>query len=161
MLLFSILICPIYICLSYCRSVRYIPFPPARHDLPLYARLAGKPLVMAPTTYDGIVTVDVAGRVRLWETGVTNLVRSLEKWKGLIGEDYQGSLQVRPFTFISVKRMNNNRFCTLKYARLFVRTHYMYYSGNQSFFSRAPRLSREARGARGKGKGKDDSCSVS
>ena len=49
---------------------------------------------MAPTTYEGIVTVDVAGRVRLWETGVTNLVRSLEKWKGLIGEDYQGPLQV-------------------------------------------------------------------
>lgn len=49
---------------------------------------------MAPTTYDGIMTVDVAGRVRLWETGVSNLVRSLEKWKGLIGEDYHGPLQV-------------------------------------------------------------------
>ena len=54
-------------------------------------------MVMAPTTYEGIVTVDVAGRVRLWETGVTNLVRSLEKWKGLIGEDYQGPLQVGSF----------------------------------------------------------------
>jgi len=76
--------------------VRYIPFP-GRHDLSLYARLAGKPLVMAPTTYEGVVTVDVAGRVRLWETGVANLVRSLEKWKGLIGEDYQGPLQVGHF----------------------------------------------------------------
>ena len=52
---------------------------------------------MVPTTYEGIVTVDVSGRVRLWETGVVNLVRSLEKWKGLIGEDYQGPLQVRSF----------------------------------------------------------------
>ena len=43
------------------------------------------------------MTVDVSGRVRLWETGVVNLVRSLEKWKGLIGEDYQGPLQVRSF----------------------------------------------------------------
>ena len=94
---------PVYICLPDCRSVRYIPFPPGRHDLPLYARMAGKPLVIAPTTYDGIVTVDVAGRVRLWETGVSNLVSSLEKWKGLIGEDYQGPLQVRLFIFISVK----------------------------------------------------------
>ncbi|XP_068732159.1 von Willebrand factor A domain-containing protein 8-like [Montipora capricornis] len=75
------------------RSVRYIPFP-GRHDLSLYARLGGKPLVMAPTTYEGIVTVDAGGRLRLWETGVANLVRSLEKWKGLIGEDYQGPLQV-------------------------------------------------------------------
>ncbi|XP_074632889.1 von Willebrand factor A domain-containing protein 8-like isoform X1 [Acropora palmata] len=75
------------------RSVRYIPFP-GRHDLSLYARLAGKPLVMAPTTYEGIVTVDAAGRLRLWETGVANLVRSLEKWKGLIGDNYQGPLQV-------------------------------------------------------------------
>ena len=54
-------------------------------------------MVMAPTTYEGIVTVDVAGRVRLWETGVTNLVQSLQKWKGLIGEDYQGPLQVGSF----------------------------------------------------------------
>lgn len=50
--------------------------------------------MMAPTTYESIVTVDVAGRVRLWETGVTSLVHSLEKWKGLVGEDYQGPLQV-------------------------------------------------------------------
>lgn len=49
---------------------------------------------MAPTTYEGIVTVDAAGRLRLWETGVANLVRSLEKWKGLIGDNYQGPLQV-------------------------------------------------------------------
>lgn len=77
--------------------MRYIPFP-GRHDLSLYARLAGKLLVMAPTTYEGVVTVDVAGRVRLWETGVTNLVRSLEKWKGLIGKDYQGPLQVGSFS---------------------------------------------------------------
>lgn len=103
LLLFLILNFPIYVCLPYCRSVRYIPFPPGRHDLPLYARLAEKPLVMAPTTYDGIVTVDVAGRVRLWETGITSLVRSMEKWKGLIGEDYQGPLQVRLFIFKSVK----------------------------------------------------------
>ena len=82
----------------YCRSLRYIPFP-GRHDLSLYARLAGKPLVMAPTTYEGVVTVDVVGRVRLWETGVSNLVRSLEKWKGLIGDDYHGPLQV--WSFIS------------------------------------------------------------
>ena len=50
---------------------------------------------MAPTTYEGVVTVDAGGRLRLWETGVANLVRSLEKWKELIGEDYQGPLQVR------------------------------------------------------------------
>ena len=87
--------------LSDFRSVRYIPFP-GRRDLSLYARLAGKPLVMAPTTYEGVVTVDVAGRVRLWETGLSNLVQSLEKWKGLIGEDYQGPLQV--WSFLSEKQ---------------------------------------------------------
>ena len=60
---------------------------------------------MAPTTYEGIVTVDAAGRLRLWETGVANLVRSLEKWKGLVGDNYQGPLQVSvtefSFLFIS------------------------------------------------------------
>lgn len=84
--------------LYFCRSVRYIPFP-GRHDLLLYARLAGKPVVMAPTTYEGVVSVDATGRVRQWETGVSNLVRSLEKWKGLIGEDYHGPLQVCSWRF--------------------------------------------------------------
>lgn len=52
------------------------------------------------------MTVDAAGRLRLWETGVANLVRSLEKWKGLIGDNYQGPLQVSftefSFLFISI-----------------------------------------------------------
>ena len=84
--------------LYFCRSVRYIPFP-GRHDLLLYARLARKPVVMAPTTYEGVVSVDATGRVRQWETGVSNLVPSLEKWKGLIGEDYHGPLQVCSWRF--------------------------------------------------------------
>ena len=78
------------------RSVRYIPYP-GRPDLAMYARWVGKLVVMARTSNDGLVTADVGGRVRIWETGLANLKRSLEQWRSLIGDDYQGPLQVGPF----------------------------------------------------------------
>ena len=82
------------------RSVRYVPYP-GRPDLAMYARWVGKPVTMAATSDDGLVTVDVVGRVRLWETGLANLKRSLEQWKSLIGED-QGPLQVGIYNIKSI-----------------------------------------------------------
>lgn len=34
----------------------------------------------------GVVTVDMGGRVRLWETGLEHLQRSLMEWRNMIGE---------------------------------------------------------------------------
>ena len=36
---------------------------------------------------DGLVTVDNSGSVRLWETGVANLERSLAEWRKMVGGD--------------------------------------------------------------------------
>ena len=40
---------------------------------------------IAPLTNDGLATVDVGGCLRLWETSVVNLERSLQEWRNMIG----------------------------------------------------------------------------
>ena len=35
----------------------------------------------------GVVTVDMGGHVRLWETGLERLQRSLTEWRNMIGQD--------------------------------------------------------------------------
>ena len=40
---------------------------------------------MAMTSNEGLVTVDNAGTVRMWETGVANLSRSLDEWRRMVG----------------------------------------------------------------------------
>ena len=71
---------------------RYLSFP-CRASNSFFARVESK-IVMAPLSGDGLVTVDAGGRVRLWETGVGNLKRSLDEWRKLIGDDDERSLQV-------------------------------------------------------------------
>ncbi len=38
---------------------------------------------------EGLASVDNGGVVRLWETGVANLERSLEDWRRMLGESAQ------------------------------------------------------------------------
>lgn len=47
-------------------------------DLPLYASL---------TSNEGLVTIDAGGCVRLWETSITNIEKSLGSWRKMIGAD--------------------------------------------------------------------------
>lgn len=74
-------------------SVRYLPLP-GRRILSLYARWSPIPLAMAPTSDEGLVTIDAAGQVRMWETGFKNLENSMTEWRKLIGQDSQNKLQV-------------------------------------------------------------------
>lgn len=74
-------------------TIRYLPLP-GRRILSLYARWSQVPVVMAPTSDEGLVTIDAAGQVRMWETGFKNLENSLTEWKKLIGRDSQSKLQV-------------------------------------------------------------------
>lgn len=41
----------------------------------------------------GVVTVDMGGRIRLWETGLEHLQRSLMEWRSMIGQG-DGHMQV-------------------------------------------------------------------
>ena len=52
-------------------------------------------VLMAGMSSDGLVTVDSGGCVRLWETAVFNLSKSLSQWRSMIGDaSLQQNLQV-------------------------------------------------------------------
>ena len=69
--------------------VRYIPVPEAPQQSP-YASwykqtYPDRVLGITDMSNDGLATVDNSGTVRLWETGVANLERSLDEWRKMIG----------------------------------------------------------------------------
>lgn len=43
----------------------------------------------------GVVTVDMGGNVRLWETNLETLQRSLQEWRNMIGQEDGRPIQVR------------------------------------------------------------------
>lgn len=55
---------------------------------------------IAPLSDDGLVSVDVGGCVRTWETSVVNLKRSLQEWRNMIGYEDSRPLQARQFYVI-------------------------------------------------------------
>ena len=68
---------------------RYIPVPEAPQQSP-YASwykqtYPDRVLGITDMSNDGLATVDNSGTVRLWETGVANLERSLDAWRKMIG----------------------------------------------------------------------------
>lgn len=77
--------------------LRYIPVPPATKNSPYYSwmsSIADTSLFVAPMSEDGLVTVDVGGCIRTWETSLVNLQRSLRDWKNMMGMDDGRPLQV-------------------------------------------------------------------
>ena len=56
-------------------------------------------MVMAGMSNDGLVTVDGGGCVRLWETAVYFLQKSMEQWRSLIGEGDHKPLEVQHMYF--------------------------------------------------------------
>lgn len=72
------------------RSVSYVPVPRASQASPYWAWAAAArttPLVLAPTSGQGVVSVDSSGVLRLWQTGSEGLQRALAEWRKMIGED--------------------------------------------------------------------------
>lgn len=78
--------------------LRYIPVPPATRQSPYLSwmsSIADSHLFVAPMSEDGLVTVDVGGCIRTWETALVNLQRSLGEWKNMMGLDDGRPLQVK------------------------------------------------------------------
>lgn len=44
-----------------------------------------QPLLVAERSNSGLVTVDNGGCIRLWETGLAQLERSLDEWQKMVG----------------------------------------------------------------------------
>lgn len=79
------------------RTLRYIPVPAATRVSPYTSWLfsiSDTSMLMAPASNDGLVTVDMGGCIRVWETALINIERSLEEWRRMIGFGENKPLQV-------------------------------------------------------------------
>ncbi|XP_066993811.2 von Willebrand factor A domain-containing protein 8 [Anabrus simplex] len=78
-------------------KLRYIPIPQPQTVSPLTAWLYSTnelPVLLAPTSNYGIVTADPSGCIRLWETELVNLEKSLVEWRQMIGTNDREYLQM-------------------------------------------------------------------
>ena len=79
-------------------KLRFIPVPePAQ--MSVYASwykqtYPDQIVACSETSNEGLVTVDNVGTVRLWETGVDNLSKSLAEWRVMVGEDRDRDLML-------------------------------------------------------------------
>ncbi|XP_041921214.1 von Willebrand factor A domain-containing protein 8 isoform X1 [Alosa sapidissima] len=79
------------------KKVKYIPVPRSSTMSPYTAwisKLSDTDVLLAPLGTGGVVTVDMGGYVRLWETGLDNLQRSLMEWRGMIGSEDGRPIQI-------------------------------------------------------------------
>ncbi|XP_071450278.1 von Willebrand factor A domain-containing protein 8 [Hetaerina americana] len=78
------------------QKLRYIPIPEPSVMSPYVAFLYGSTdtsVLLAGTSGNGVVSLDAGGSIRLWETGLANLERSLTAWRNNIGSG-QSNLQM-------------------------------------------------------------------
>ncbi|KAM4700318.1 von Willebrand factor A domain-containing protein 8 [Discoglossus pictus] len=79
------------------KKLKYIPVPRPRSLSPYtswISKISDTDILLAPLGSKGVVTVDLGGGVRLWETGLDNLQRSLLEWRNMIGQDDGRPVQI-------------------------------------------------------------------
>uniref|UniRef100_A0A3B4UMV5 von Willebrand factor A domain-containing protein 8 n=1 Tax=Seriola dumerili TaxID=41447 RepID=A0A3B4UMV5_SERDU len=79
------------------KKVKYIPVPRSMSVSPYtswLSKVSESDVLMAPLGSGGVVTVDMGGYVRLWETGLDALQRSLMEWRNMIGTEDGRPLQI-------------------------------------------------------------------
>ncbi|XP_071340245.1 von Willebrand factor A domain-containing protein 8 [Trachinotus anak] len=79
------------------KKVKYIPVPRSMTVSPYtswLSKVSESDVLMAPLGSGGVVTVDMGGYVRLWETGLDTLQRSLMEWRNMIGTEDGRPLQI-------------------------------------------------------------------
>lgn len=58
------------------------------------SKISDTDILLAAFENNGVVTVDMGGSVRLWETGLESIQRSLLEWRNMIGQDDGRPVQV-------------------------------------------------------------------
>lgn len=58
------------------------------------SKMSESDVLIAALGSGGVVTVDMGGYVRLWETGLDTLQRSLMEWRNMIGTEDGRPIQV-------------------------------------------------------------------
>ncbi|KAJ1114524.1 hypothetical protein NDU88_002760 [Pleurodeles waltl] len=79
------------------KKVKYIPVPRPKFVSPYTAwlsKISDTDVLLAPLGGGSVVTVDVGGQVRVWETGLEHLQRSLLEWRSMIGQDDGRPVQI-------------------------------------------------------------------
>ncbi|GCB77210.1 hypothetical protein scyTo_0016652, partial [Scyliorhinus torazame] len=79
------------------KRIKYIPIPSVSSISPYtqwMSKISDTDVVIAPMGAGGVVTVDMGGLVRVWETGFDNLQRSLLEWRNMIGQEDGRPLQI-------------------------------------------------------------------
>ncbi|KAG7331155.1 hypothetical protein KOW79_005124 [Hemibagrus wyckioides] len=79
------------------KKVKYIPVPRTMSVSPYTAwisKVSDTDVLIAPLGSGGVVTVDMGGYVRVWETGLDNLQRSLLEWRNMIGSEDGRPVQI-------------------------------------------------------------------
>ncbi|XP_028291916.1 von Willebrand factor A domain-containing protein 8 isoform X2 [Gouania willdenowi] len=79
------------------KKVKYIPVPRSQTVSPYtnwMSKVSESDVLLAPLGSGGVVTVDMGGYVRLWETGLDNLQRSLMEWRNMIGSEDGRPVQI-------------------------------------------------------------------
>ncbi|XP_038618052.1 von Willebrand factor A domain-containing protein 8 isoform X1 [Tachyglossus aculeatus] len=79
------------------KKLRYIPIPRAESLSPYtswLSTISDADALVTEWGRDGVVTVDMGGRVRLWETGLESLHRSLQEWRNMIGDEDEKHMQI-------------------------------------------------------------------
>ncbi|XP_069745676.1 von Willebrand factor A domain-containing protein 8 isoform X2 [Narcine bancroftii] len=79
------------------KKIKYIPIPRALSVSPYtqwLSKISDTEVVIAGMGDGGVVTVDLGGHVRLWETGFDRLQRSLLEWRNMIGQQDGRPIQV-------------------------------------------------------------------
>ncbi|XP_031729156.1 von Willebrand factor A domain-containing protein 8 [Anarrhichthys ocellatus] len=79
------------------KKVKYIPVPRSMTVSPYtswLSKVSESDVLIAALGSGGVVTVDMGGYVRLWETGLDTLQRSLMEWRNMIGAEDGRPLQI-------------------------------------------------------------------
>ncbi|XP_030874342.1 von Willebrand factor A domain-containing protein 8 [Leptonychotes weddellii] len=79
------------------KKLRYIPIPRSESLSPYttwLSTISDTDALLAEWGKGGVVTVDMGGRIRLWETGLEHLQRSLTEWRNMIGQEGDRHMQI-------------------------------------------------------------------
>ncbi|KAM3934338.1 von Willebrand factor A domain-containing protein 8 [Leptodactylus fuscus] len=79
------------------KKLKYIPVPRASSVSPYtswLSKITDSDILLATLGNRGVVTVDMGGSVRLWETGLESIQRSLLEWRNMIGQEDGRPVQI-------------------------------------------------------------------
>ncbi|KAM6284282.1 von Willebrand factor A domain-containing protein 8 isoform 1-T1 [Spheniscus humboldti] len=79
------------------KKIKYIAIPRSQSLSPYtswLSKISDADALLAPLGKVGLVSVDMGGGVRLWETGLDSLQQSLQDWRNMIGQEDGRPVQI-------------------------------------------------------------------